>query len=951
MHLMNKLFISLLFYLSICDASANDSLIALTHSKVDTIRIKAFVLLSNKYRHIDLDTAFNYIKTAERELANIEDTQDTAVGMRWFFFVINHKALYFQETDQFDSAFYYYNILIAHTKKMQNAKLTSQIYNNVGALNEQQSKYAQALEYYLKAFRLYDSINDPLMESKTLVNIGVIYYRQQEYTEALKYYEKALPLKKELNDRRGEALLYNNMGIIYYYLENYDKVLENFKRSLSIYRQLGDIRSQAMPYYNIAEIYKEQNRLKEALYYYKKAHDIEMQLGDISGQAETLSTIGYIYLDLNKPTEAIIVQKEAIRLLKKLGTPRELADALLTLSTTYELLKQHSLALQYFKQYKIQHDSINNIQKAKEIANVKEAYESEKKDNHISLLSEKNKTMEIENARQNVILVAQRRMTILSLIVVVLVLFGLIMVYRLYQQKKLSNQLLEFKNKAINRKNDEISKMVVNLEQAIGAREVFFSNATHELRTPLNIINGFTNLLTNAINNEKHSYYLKNIKNSTSHLLRLIEDILAISQMESGFLKLQYESVNLNEFIKYTISPFEILASQRSLKLEYSIDPKCPSFVKIDHLRYQQIIANLIDNAIKYTPQNGNISLTFTYANSYLKLQIEDTGLGIDSEALKDIFNRYERGSNTSKLNTIGMGLGLNITKQLAELQKGTLHVESTLGQGSIFTVTILAEQMPKATYYFGTDSKIIASKNGSFGKVLLVDDNPANLELTIDILNIYMPTLIIDVATSGTKAIEMMNKNSYHLVLLDLKMPDMNGFDVAKTMKNTGLENLPIVAISAQVNAETRQECKKLGMIGFIEKPYEPIQLINEIERVGFFTNIKNTNKTINASVKNKFIQLDEIEKLINTQIPDLLNRFNRALRNKDWDLVTTQLENLRGKLDSFETQDFKEHLNVIEKECFTTRDNSRAGEAFQQLMETWNRFSRNIQKDFKPS
>lgn len=939
-----KIAISFLLATSLLNAGANDSLKDLTRSKVDTIRIDAYLKLSKLYRNVNIDTSLIYLTQAEKELGIIASAYDSLVLMRWSYNYANNKALYFQETDQFDSVLQYYNTMITLSKQMHNSTLLGNVYNNLGVFHEQQSKYAEALDFYLKAYRLYDSLNDPLTESKVLVNIGVIYYRQGEYAEALEYYEKALPLKREVKDQRGEALVYNNMGIVYYYLENYDKVLENFKRSLNIYRQLGDIRSQAMPYYNIAEIYKEQNRLKEALYYYKKAHDIEMQLGDISGQAETLSTIGYIYLDMKKPADAIRVQKEAVRLLQGLGARRELADALRALSATYELLKQPEQALSYYKQFKAQHDSLNNSQKAKEIAKVKEAYESEKKDHRIELLSERNKIMEVESARQQAILVAQRRMTILSLVVASLVLFGLIMIYRLYQQKRLSNQLLEFKNRAINRKNEEISKMVINLEQAISAREVFFSNATHELRTPLNIVNGFTNLLMNSVSDDKQAYYLKNIKSSSSHLLRLIEDMLAVSQMESGFLRLQYESVDLKEYVQYVVSPFEILAAQRNLKFEFSIASDCPAFVKIDPLRYQQIIANLVDNAIKYTPRNGFVSLSFTYENSYLQLQVKDSGVGIDSADLKDVFNRYERGANTVNAGAAGIGLGLNIVKQLAELQKGTLQVESIPGEGSVFTVAIFAESMQKATYRVSADAKILPSDKMRYGRILLVDDNLSNLELTIDILNVYMSTLVIDTATNGAKALELLRKNKYNLVLLDLKMPDMSGFEVANSLRSSEFANVPVVAMSAQVNAETRQKCKEHGMIGFIEKPYEPVQLINEIERINVFTSATLTDDSLIIPSARKFMQPDELNRIVEVSVPDFLQRLNSALRNKDWDAIAKILPRLRSELELFDKQEFKDCLNLIEKECFTTREISRAATVFQKLTGAWDTISKVI-------
>lgn len=944
-----------LLFATFTNGNCNDSLRVLTHSTNDTIRVVAYLEYSLSYRNSAIDSSLIYLKKAESTLADMSKTYDSKVVARFNILYLIQKALYLQEVDQFDSALSYYGKLFELIKHNGTITQLGEFYNNIGALNEVQSKYGVALDHYFKALRIYDSLDYARGESQTLVNIGVVYYRQDNFEEALKYYERALPLKRKAKDSRGEALLYNNIGIIYYYLENYDKVLENFQRSLAIYRQLNDIRSQAMPYYNIAEIYREQNQLKKALYYYKKAYDIEVQLGDISGQAETLSTIGYVYLDLKMPNDAIRVQEEAVRLLDGIGARREFADALVGLSATYEVVKQHDKALFYYKKFKKEHDSIHTLQKSKEIARVKEVYESEKKDNEIELLSERNKIMGMENARQKAMMAAQRRLIVLSLFIAALVLFALVMIYRLYQQKRLSNQMLEFKNNAINRKNDEIGEMVNKLEHAMSAREVFFSNTTHELRTPLNIINGFTNLLQHSARDTQQSYYLRNVKSSTAHLLRLIEDMLAVSQIESGHLKLQMQDVNLVEFVESVISPFNILAEQRKLNFNFSIDESCPQFVRIDPLRYQQVIANLTDNAIKYTPQYGNVKITFSFINNHLHLVVEDSGIGIDAGMISQIFNRYKRGDNVSEVASVGVGLGLSIVKQLAEIQKGTLLVESEAEKGSRFTVTIYAEVAHKATYRFSSDIKITPSDSVRYGRILLVEDNHANIELTIDILKIYMPTLIIDAAESGRKALALITENNYDLLLLDLKMPDMDGFEVASALKelSNSQANIPIIAISAQVETATRKKCKEYGMVGFVEKPYEPVQLINEIERLGVFTAlnmISNKNgQNGNASTFLKQpIPHEDLALIVKHEIPDLLEELNVALRERDWEVVSEKVSELRGCFDVFVNKTFVRHVNEIEKECVTTRDVNRTAESLRELRLSWQEFHLLIEKAF---
>ncbi|MFO7865045.1 MAG: tetratricopeptide repeat protein, partial [Salinivirgaceae bacterium] len=886
-----KIIILLVFGIQHVYGTDIDSLLMQSQSEIDTVRYESLLQLSRKYRNRSIDTAAMFLKEAKGMLPELLMSVDPKEAYRWQWRYFKQQGLFFQRTDQYDSAANCYQTMLQLAEKADNKQIEGEALNNLGTLNEQQANYPAALDYYFKLLRLYDSIDKPVLKSRVFVNVGVVHFRQEKFEEALNYYQKALKLKRDVGDRKGEALVYNNIGIVYYYLEDYSKVLENFKRSLVIYRELNDLRSQAMPYYNIAEIYREQNALKEALYYYKKAYDIEKALDDISGQAETLSTIGNVYLDLKQYNRAVRVQKEAIRLLEDVGAKRELSDAYFSLSATYEMLDNYENALMYYKKYKQQTDSIHTIQKEKALAKIKEAYESEKKDSEIALLTERNRLANLERQQQQAMITSQQRILVLSLFLAALVLFGLIMVYRSYRQKRLSHQMLEFKNSAIGRKNAEITQMVTKLESALRAREVFFSNTTHELRTPLNIINGFTNLLLNTNQNRQHLYYINNIKSSTSHLLQLIEDLLAVSQLESGQLKLYKHGVKFDVYIHTILAPFKVLASQKEQQFVYEIDPDVPEFLQVDPLRFRQVLGNLVDNAIKYTPRKGSVRVDFDYESDAVCFRVADSGVGLTDHEQSVIFDRYARlaGSMDEHNST---GLGLSIVRTLTEIQQGIIHVDSKPGKGTIFKVEIPAQISTKATYSFSPNSSILPAPDLRYGRVLLVEDNQANAELTVNILNIYMPTLIIDVATNGTKALDLLKKNKYDLLLLDLKMPDMSGFDLVEKYQSTegfATKDVPVIAVSAQVRSVDKQKSKDLGIAAFVEKPYEPVQLIDEIERLGLFSPapIDEGGQLVSSDLLTSSIDRNQLNSIVENKIPDCFNHINTALRNKDWEVV----------------------------------------------------------------
>ncbi|MDA3866914.1 MAG: tetratricopeptide repeat protein [Salinivirgaceae bacterium] len=936
-----KIIILLVFGIQHVYGTDIDSLLVQSQSEIDTIKYESLLQLSTKYRNRSIDTAAMFLKEAKGMLPDLLQSVPPEEAYRWQWRYYKQQGLFFQRTDQYDSATNCYQTMMQLAEKAENKQIEGEALNNLGVLNEQQANYPAALDYYFKLLRLYDSIDKPVLESRVFVNIGVVYFRQEKFDDALEYYQKALKLKRKLGDRKGEALVYNNIGIIYYYLENYSKVLENFKRSLVIYRELNDLRSQAMPYYNIAEIYKEQNSLKEALYYYKKAYDIEKALDDISGQAETLETIGNVYLNLKQYTKAVRVQKEAVRLLEGLGAKRELSEAYYSLSATYEILDNFENALSYYKKYKHQADSIHTIQKEKALAQIKEAYESEKKDSEITLLTERNRLANLEREQQKAMITSQRRITVLSLFLVALVLFVLIMVYRSYRQKRLSHQMLEFKNNAISRKNAQITEMVNKLESALRAREVFFSNTTHELRTPLNIINGFTNLLLNTSQDRQHLYYINNIKSSTSHLLQLIEDLLAVSQLETGQLKLHKHGVKFDVYIHTILAPFKVLASQKQQEFIYEIAENVPEFLHVDPLRFRQVLGNLVDNAIKYTPRKGAVSVVFRYENDAIIFRVNDSGVGLSEYDQSVIFDRYSRllGATEEQTST---GLGLSIVRTLTELQQGIIHVDSKLGEGTTFLVEIPAEISPKATYSFSPNASILPAPDLRYGRVLLVEDNQANAELTVNILNIYMPTLIIDVATSGSKAIVLLKKNSYDLMLLDLKMPDMNGFELIEKYQSSegfATKDVPVIAVSAQVRSVDKQKSKDLGIAAFVEKPYEPVQLIDEIERLRLFAPVPSEmeHQLVSSDLLTGSVDRKQLKSIVETKVPDCFSHVNTALRNKDWEVVAQKIVILRELFELFAEKELIKLINRLEKECVTTQDLEKAASIFKELMKKW--------------
>lgn len=922
-------FLFLVLFVSFVRADRVDSLMNLTKSGPDTIKVKAYLKLASTYRKTNNDSSLYFMEIADTVLQDLKETLDEK---RYDFFkaqFYQQKALRFQQGDHYDSASQYYNQALSIFKKLNKQKKRTQVINNLGALQEQQGNYPQALEYYFQSMRLCDSAGLKKGKSRALINIGVIYNNQENYDEALKYYEQAIPIKRELGDSKGEALLYNNIGIVYYYQDNFEKVLEYFKRSLNIYREIGDLRSQSMPYYNIAEIYLEQKAYKEALYYYKKSYEIDKTLGERASQAETLGTIGAVYAQLGQMEDALRVQHEAVRLLKEVGAKNRYAEALRKLAYTYEQRNDYRNALKYFKQYKLMQDSVHTLKKESQIAKIKEEYETEKKDQKIDLLQERNKRIQLENLTQKEEMKNRQRISILSLLIAILGLVALVMIYRMYRQKKLSSNMLEIKNQSITEKNKEISAIVTQLESALQSREILYSNTTHELRTPLNIINGFTNLLQTECDPERRMFYVGQVKSSANHLLRLIEDMLVISRLETGKFELVYEGVKIADLTKYLENIFSVLAITKQIKFSCQVNENCPEILTIDPVRYFQIISNLLDNAIKYTDIGGEVTITFDYEKQrFLRATIKDSGIGIAEEKQKEIFDRYRRIKDSELTQTDGTGLGLNIVQQLVELFEGQVEVNSKFGEGSAFSVIIPSEVAFHVTYRYAIVYDDVLSEKMGQGRILIAEDNIASAELIKQTLTVYNPELTLDFVYNGEDAVLQVKKNKYDLLIVDIKMPLMSGIEVVQAIRSLQAnqnKDLPVIGISAQSDDKTRKDAQNAGVNEFIPKPYEPGVLILKIEEIAAL-----------QKRRTKRIEQKKAEDESNA-IGNILNQIDEQLRNHSFTEAVELINAIQNKSSGYVSDNLRNMLAQLEKELVTTQSNDKIGKLIIKIIDYW--------------
>ncbi|MBU0487994.1 MAG: response regulator [Bacteroidetes bacterium] len=404
----------------------------------------------------------------------------------------------------------------------------------------------------------------------------------------------------------------------------------------------------------------------------------------------------------------------------------------------------------------------------------------------------------------------------------------------------------------INLINRQISDQKMQLEEAnqkiretSGMKEIFLANTSHEIRTPLNAIIGYTNLLMLYVRrnpgHEKLQSYLSNIKTSGDQLLVLINDILDFSKIEAGKLELECVPFSLNENIQHVISTFNVKAAERSISLKFNTDPAIPPILMGDPYRLTQIIGNLVSNAVKFTGNLGEIELrteliTIKDGVFMVLLAVKDSGIGISPEKQSRIFDSFSQAESHTTRKFGGTGLGLAIVKRLAELQGGSIELSSAPGLGSEFRITIpykKGTELPNEETGRGYDYTLYECHPEKI-RVLLAEDNEINQEIAIDTLGDWTDRITVDTAENGKKCIELLNANTYDLVLMDIQMPEMDGYEATMRIRNDLPDPLcfiPIIAMTANAMEQERNKCLSMGMNEYISKPFTPEDLFYKIK------------------------------------------------------------------------------------------------------------------------
>ncbi|MGD2034054.1 MAG: tetratricopeptide repeat protein, partial [Bacteroidales bacterium] len=674
---------------------------------------------------------------------------------------------------------------------------------------------------------MFESMGNTENVAKAYQNIGLIHHSLKDLEKASYYYNKALEINKDIQNDTSIASLYQNLGIIYYQNGDYEKALEYYGRSIHIYEELSDTQNIATTFSNIGLIQIKQGDYQEAFKTFRKSFELFDKIDSRLGKMWARHNMGTSQLYRQNFDDARTYYSRSLEDAKRLNNPEGIISNLNALTELSEQTGDFKNAFYYHMDYTALRDSIHSNELSEKIAELEALYNLEAQEKQI-----------IESNNR---LKSQKSQKVALLIILFLLLATLVIIYIAYLRKKasaikiVSHKLdLEY---SLYEKTRELENEITErkiAEESDKLKSAFLANMSHELRTPMNAIIAFANFLKDPhLDPEQREEYLEHITNAGDNLLRLIDDIIDTAKIEAKQLRISINPTNISHLMK------EIKKVFIKLKLKYNypadlilnIENEKDYIINTDAIRVKQVMNNLLENAFKYT-KKGIVEFGFSHTGNNIQFYVKDTGIGISPEKQTTIFERFSQIETDLNRKYGGTGLGLTISRNLAELLGGKLRVESKPGKGSTFYMQIpatglrhvdVASEKPKAASPFSKKNYNWESKT-----ILVAEDEELNFKVLNSCLTRTRAKIIH--ARNGAEAIELFKKEKTDLILMDLQMPVMDGFQATYEIKKIDY-NMPVIAQTSYVFANEKERCLDAGCDDFISKPLDLEYLLSKID------------------------------------------------------------------------------------------------------------------------
>ncbi len=800
-------------------------------SSPDTLRFKAADRLARR-------GYFSYIPDSALYYANaLFDFAKAKNDRHWMAQALKNKVRILRRTGTYQEVLDVLGQTIKIQEELEDTKGLAYTYKRMGYALRKLGKFEEALKNDQISLDLATSLGEEGNMARAAVHneMGSLFMDQESFDKTLEHYLKSLELNLAADEKGNIAGNYNNIGVLYLNLKDFDQSLEYMHKSLAIKQELNDLEGMGNVYQTLGRISFLKKQYGESKRHYETAFKFRDSIDHKSDLAITCSALGLLELEAGEPVKAQEWCLRGLKYAQEVGDIEETARNCNCLYQAYEADTRFDSALFYHKEYKLLYDSLFNEENTRKLTKLESEYIYEKERTQLE-----SKLREQQFIRNIVIVIG-----------IALFIFAYLM-WRLTRIRKKKNERIE-KDKAI------ITQQAAELRTIDAMKSRFFTNISHELRTPLTlIISPIQHLLKQENYNQlpfNVQQILKNAFRNAGRLLSLVEELLELSRIEAGEQQLNLTPVAPGNYTQQLFNTFEARAKVKNITYQFYLNIPNEMVVKIDKNRFAKIVYNLLGNALKFTPKGGKITLNLASHpdhNNKLVLSVKDTGRGILPEDLPYIFDRYFQTKNKHIPTEGGTGIGLALSKELAELMGGSLEVESKWGEGTTF-ILVLPTQETNQEIIFDKDElptplplveELVtpATKlpntpgNHSKKKILIVEDNPDMQQLISSLIADRYDYLLVN---NGKEAWQLLEKGppsvkNISLIISDILMPEMDGYELLNRVKeHKKWRLLPVIMLTALAGQEDKLKALRMGVDDYVPKPFTAEELLARIDNL----------------------------------------------------------------------------------------------------------------------
>ena len=805
--------------------SAIDSLESSLAHSTDTTRVNLLNKLSKSYWYIDPNKTIKYAA----EAMTLAKDLNHKTGLTSAY---NNTGVGYYQQNKYEEALQWYNKALGLHRETGNYVGEGYVLSNMGLIYWKQGALTTAVEYYLQTLKIWEDHKLENEMASVFDNLGNVYNEHGDYNRALLYYFKAAEIQKRYSNTAHErSMTLSNIGTAYLGKANNPEALSYFLKSLELLAE-DEKESRAVSFSNIGLTYIELKDYTRAKDYLKRALNLQEEIEDIDGMIHTLLGLSKMSQQTGNLKESRPYASRALSLAIKINDLPVLVETWQILSDISASEGDHKSAYSYYRNYVSTKDSLTNKENIYKIAQLQAGFETQKKQAEIEALKKQRQQL------------AFKRNTIIGGLMALLIIAGLIVSTQRLRIRK--NTQLGKINEQLVAQAEQLNDQTIRLRELDKAKSTFFANISHEFRTPLTLIlNSLSDRISNVEASEDKSELeqLEVMLRNARRLLNLINQLLDLSKLESGHMKLSAENCNLNDLLKVVHGSFSSLSVSRQVKFSLAVSDEI-IMCRLDIDKTEKILYNLLSNAFKFTPVNGSIEVAGKQVDNEIEVAVHNTGPGIPEDQLPHVFNRFYQGKQYYS-DEQGTGIGLALTRELVELHGGKIQVESDQNR-TCFTVRlplvpvinddVVFLTSAGQTHYdpalstagLNVDQKNYVAEPGQADiespSVLIIEDNE-------DLRN-YMKRNLVEKyqvieSENGKDGLEKAILFVPDLIITDWMMPEMDGLALCHHLKtDERTSHIPVIMVTALASDDAKFQGLETGADDYLTKPFDNREL-----------------------------------------------------------------------------------------------------------------------------